>query len=496
MMKKYVLPLICLSAIGFMACSSDDDSGNNPAASPTSSFVDPNANSNTNPGVDPNAGVDPNTSVDPNAGTIPGQTSGTTPATTNVPQSGSYATLSASANPTAAATMFLSWKTGHFTTLEYEKTSVYPSVAGQMDDIFTAAYQPAGRILWSVQTGGYKGSCSVNDAVISNMKSRVCTVSEGIGYGMLLAAFQNDTEMYNRLWNYNRAFRAYNGGNLMPWLVKGFTYMIPDESSATDADLDIATSLILMYYKTQQQAYLSDALLIINDLWKEEVEPTTNLLLSGNTSMWNGKNGKEITYNLSYFSPVALRLFALVDPSHNWTAVLDAMYAYMAKVQADGTGVFPDWSNAAGVAVNPPNQSAGTTEGRYTWFLFNKESVRIPWRIAWDYYWYQDSRALDVLKTLNSFIVQKSNGDPNSAALATSYSWNLSVGADNAGTVVASHWYSAWCATGIGTNETWLKTCTQGVNGKTVSNNSSSYFPDILLTMYSQLLNGAMVKPF
>lgn len=482
-MKKYILPLVCVSAMGFMACSGDDDSGNNnPVVSPTSSYVDPY--SAAVPYVDPNASI---------------PVSSATPATnTNVPASGSYAALSPTADLNATNMLFVSWKAGHFTTLENDYTVVYPSAASQMDDVFTAAYKPAGRILWSTQSGGYKAACSINDAAITSMRFRACTVSEGIGYGMLIAAFQNDADMFNRLWNYNRAFRAYNNGNsnLMPWIVKGFTYHIEDDASATDADLDIATSLILMYYKSQQQVYLDDARLIINDLWNEEVEQSTFRLLSGNTSMWNGKSGKEITYNLSYFSPVALRLFAIVDPSHNWNAVLDAMYSYMATVQAGGTGVFPDWSNGAGVAVNPPNKSAGESEKNYTWYTFNKESVRIPWRIAWDYYWYQDPRAATVLKTLNDFIVSKSGGNPNSNALAVNYSWNLSMGADKAGDIVGSHWYAAWCATGMASNPSWLQACTDGLNSRTVSNNASSYFPDILLMMYSQLLNGFYVKPF
>jgi len=33
------------------------------------------------------------------------------------------------------------------------------------------------------------------------------------------------------------------------------------------------------------------------------------------------------------------------------------------------------------------------------------------------------------------------------------------------------------------------------VNAKTVSNTASSYFPDILLVMYSQLLNGQYTRP-
>jgi endo-1,4-beta-D-glucanase Y len=280
---------------------------------------------------------------------------------------------------------------------------------------------------------------------------------------------------------------------LTPWITLSFTYNVVDNGSATDADLDIATSLLIMHAKTGEAAYMNDALTIINGIWNTEVKD--NMLLSGDTPMWNGTKGT-IVYNLSYFSPVALRLFAKYDQTHNWTAVLDQMYSYMAMIQANGTGVFPDWSDAT-TAINPPNKAAGNDRVGYTFHTFNKESVRIPWRIAWDYYWYQDLRALAVLQRLNQFIVDKAAGDPTSAALSVSYSWNLSIGPDDTrNTAVPSQWLAAWCATGLGTNSDWLNKCTDAVSAKTVSNSASSYFSDILLVMYSQLLNGAYVNPF
>ena len=234
--------------------------------------------------------------------------------------------------------------------------------------------------------------------------------------------------------------------------------------------------------------YLADALTFVNAIWEKEVNPTSLLIYSGDQDAWKVGNP---AYNLSYFSPVAIRLFAAVDPNHNWTGVLDAMYAYMQLVQSKGTSVFPDWSDATGNAIDPNNGSA-----KDTYWQFNKESVRIPWRIAWDYYWYQDARAGAILKQLNDFISTKAKGNPNDMALAVNYSWNLSVGADyTKNTVVSSQWYAAWCATGIAGNSAWLNTCTTGVNGKAPTNSSSSYFSDILLALYSALLNGLFVRP-
>lgn len=394
--------------------------------------------------------------------------------------------LASTANRDAAVAVYNSWHDFHFVSKEAE-AAYYPSIASDYSYVFKDN-GPVGRVIWSQQASGYyKSVCAVEDATRPEMKYRGCTVSEGIGYGMLLTYFQGDEEAFKSLWNYSRGMRAYFSTPLTPWITYSFHYQQIDVSSATDADLDIATSLILMHYKTGAQEYLADALTIINAIWEEEIQQPNLLILSGNTSMWT----MDPTYNLSYFSPVALRLFAAVDPNHNWNGVLDAMYAYMKQVQDAGTGVFPDWSDASGAAKKAPNGSSNQTYWR-----FDKESVRIPWRIAWDYYWYQDDRAKAILDKLNSFIVGKSGGDPSSAALGTNYSWNLTAGPDKEGNGVPSQWLAAWCLTGISGNADWLNSCTSAVNAKMPTNNGSSYFPDILLGMYSQLLNGLYVRPF
>lgn len=473
MSKKIMLPLLCASLLGLLACG-DEKSNNesNPVTPPTSA---------DNPLIT-SSGIDP-TQLPPS--------SASTPANTTPTPSGNYAKLAPSANIAVPNTIYANWKAAHFTTLE-EDAARYPSLAGDFSDVFKQDFLPAGRVVWSAQTsGGYKAQCSVTNTTENLMKARACTVSEGVGYGMLLSYFAGDDDAFFRLWNYNRAFRDYNSSALMPWIVESFTYNVVDGSSATDADLDVATALILMYYRSGLDPYLQDAKTIVNALWNEEVEQSTKLLLSGNTSMWNGKSGREIIYNLSYFSPVALRLFAMIDPAHDWNGVLDAMYTYMAKVQAGGTGVFPDWSNAAGVAAEAPNGSSKTT-----YYMFNKESVRIPWRIAWDYYWFQEPRAATVLNGLYGFISPKSGNDPTNLALGTSYSWNLNLGADKESNVVGGYWLGAWCSTGISGAADWLNVCTAELNKKTPSNTTTSYFADILLVMYSQLLNGLFVKPF
>ena len=467
--NKLLIPVICGLALGLGACGGDSATEAEPVVSPFGGGDQPPVS----------AGVLSSTIL----------SSASVPPVSN----GQTAPLASAANLSIPANLYVSWLTYHYVTLESE-SSYYGSIASGFGHVFSAAYQPAARIIWSsAQSTPYSAQCKVDDTTMPIMKFRGCTVSEGIGYGMLISAMQGDEPTFVTLWNYSRAFRAYNGNQpLTPWITFSFHFNEIDLGSATDADLDIATSLILMYLKTTNVAYLNDALVIAGGIWDKEVKD--NKLLSGDTRMWDGTKGP-IVYNLSYFSPVALRLFAKYDTAHNWTAVLDAMYSYMAAIQAAGTGVFPDWSTETS-SVNPPNDAAGNEKSGFTYYTFNKESVRIPWRIAWDYYWFQDPRALAVLQTLNQFITSRAGNDPTSAALAVNYSWNLSIGPDNTrNTAVPAQWLAAWCATGIGTNSTWLESCTKALNGKTVSTPASSYFPDILLVMYSQLLNGQYTRP-
>lgn len=476
--KKILLPVLVGSAFFFGACGDDaaPSAPNNPT--PSSAVIYPTLSSSSVYTPLPTSSTPAPTS------SAPAPASSATPTPT---PAGTYAPLATTANPAYAVNHYALWKSFHFTTEEQEMIT-YPTLATEFNVVFPAVYMPAGRVVWSSQTGYYKSYCSDNTTTVPNMKTRACTVSEGIGYGMLLAYFNGDDDTFLRLWNYSRAFREYSNRKLMPWITQSFHWTEVDNSSATDADEDIATALILMYFKSGNALYLQDAMSLINAIWDAEVNPTNLLIYSGDEDMWKGANP---VYNLSYFSPVALRLFAIVDVAHNWTGVLNAMYAYMQQVQNAGTGVFPDWSDGAGNAIKPANGSANTT-----YWQFNKESVRIPWRIAWDYYWYQDARALAVLSTLNSFISKKASGNPNDMALAVNYSWNLAVGADyTSNTVVPSQWYGAWCATGIAGNATWLSTCTTGLNAKVPSLTTQSYFSDILLTMYSALLNGLFVRP-
>ncbi|MBP7793161.1 MAG: hypothetical protein KA120_08905, partial [Candidatus Goldbacteria bacterium] len=75
------------------------------------------------------------------------------------------------------------------------------------------------------------------------------TVSEGMGYGMLMAVYFGDQTLFNNLWAFKvkRTADAGKTTGLMPWITDGSG--IIDPNSAADADFDIAFALLMAHYQ-------------------------------------------------------------------------------------------------------------------------------------------------------------------------------------------------------------------------------------------------------
>ncbi|MDY6390609.1 MAG: glycosyl hydrolase family 8, partial [Fibrobacter sp.] len=169
------------------------------------------------------------------------ETSSTTIITSSASTGGGSTTsgiLPATANTAYPAGLYTTWKSFHYITLE-DEAARYPTWGAEFSDVFgsyLAQGLNAARIIWSTYNSA---SCQIAEASGSNMYKRGCTVSEGIGYGMLITLFQEDWDAFNRLWIYSTAYRnsVYaSGRGLMPWLTSAFSWDIPDDASATDAD--------------------------------------------------------------------------------------------------------------------------------------------------------------------------------------------------------------------------------------------------------------------
>ena len=219
------------------------------------------------------------------------------------------------------------------------------------------------------------------------------TVSEGIGYGMIAAAYMADRPVFDGLWTYAKAHLNKNG--LMSWRLNAGGTPI-DAGSATDGDVDIAWGLIMGSNQWSSPEYLAAAKTMINNIRAWCVGP------DGMLKPGDGWGGTPLT-NPSYFPPSYFRVFAAVTGDNNWKgAILDRNYAILEAVSGD-KGLVPDWTTNAAVVntgnVHPmPNGATLFDNSSYGY-----DAARTPWRIALDYCFNEEPRAKAYLDKVGAF---------------------------------------------------------------------------------------------
>ena len=449
-MKKYLLPVLGVTTAMLMACSDESSSPSN--------AVDP--------GIASSASVDPGllpVSSDANSGLI---LSSESSAPVVDPGASTYYAVFPTPNQLAVQTMYNNWIAKFYVTYEEEVT------------------QPV--YLGAVMREKLAASARIKFDTPKN------TVSEGIGYGLLITYFMKDWERFNRLFRYYKAYPVSEADGLyfMKWMVKGDDMnggFSADATggSATDADLDVMTALFLAYGETGNAEYLEYAKGIAGAIYKTEVNATTHLFMPGN----DGKHMNDgYVYNISYFSLVALRLAIKYDTERSaaWQQVLDATYDFMTRVQAAGNGLWPDWINADGVPTDPEN---GSSTGKLNNF-YGLEGVRIPLRIMWDYNWFGDDRAKTMAETAANFAFTSTGGDITKTLIKYIYQGEQPTAGQG-----GAHFRGAFCALWTVSPEmaAYTSACNETILNMGYKQNNT-YFEPSMQMLYSLFINGYFIK--
>jgi endoglucanase len=143
--------------------------------------------------------------------------------------------------------------------------------------------------------------------------------------------------------------------------------------------------------------FLYDALPILTSMWQKEVVQVNGapVLVANDLERFN--NAK-VLVNPSYFAPYAYRVFAKVDPGHDWLGLVDNSYAVLQElnrqpVDADrSAGLPPDW-----ISMDRRTGEFSAVSDALT-TRFGYDALRLPWRLALDDRWYADVRARQLLE--------------------------------------------------------------------------------------------------
>ena len=215
------------------------------------------------------------------------------------------------------------------------------------------------------------------------------TVSEGIGYGMLIAAYAADKTMFDGFYAYYKA--NSNGNGLMNWKIGGCSGT-SGSNGATDADEDAAMALVVAACQwpsaTSPYTYKTEATNLITAINKCEIDTkTTPANQVSNGDGWINCNASGNTCrNPSYVGPGYYRQFAAYVPAlaTSWNNVVTAGYTMLNANRNTVTGLVSSWCDQNG-AMNNCN---GTGETYYGY-----DACRNPWRMATDYIWYGTAAA-------------------------------------------------------------------------------------------------------
>jgi len=216
-------------------------------------------------------------------------------------------------------------------------------------------------------------------------------VSEGIGYAMLLAAYAADKKVFDGLRLFYKNFTDPNG--LMNWKI-GYDCIVSGYNSATDAEEDVAMALVVAHYQwgDNDTSYIGDAKRQIIKIRQYEVDPIFYRLKPGDSF--------SSPLDPSYLVPGYYHVFAILTEDTTWNTIADSAYALLAKNANPQTGLVSDWCDTTGVPVNSPGDAYSTS--------YYYDACRYPWRLASDYLWFGDKRALQLIGKLNNWL--KSQG--------------------------------------------------------------------------------------
>ncbi len=255
--------------------------------------------------------------------------------------------------------------------------------------------------LWS----DYKLGYLEDNRTIDRQRENI-TTSEGQSYTMLRAVWMGDKPTFDAQWQWTKDNLNRSEDRLSSWLFGkdangkyGILTAKGGANSASDAEQDLALALIFAFARWQNPTDLGDARVILDDVWDKEVFLVNGRPYLAANNLEKFSSEKSAIVNPSYLSPYAYRIFAMIDPKHDWKGLVDTSYQVLNESLSQD-GLPPDWvrvDKSTG-KVLPAGGTLPTD--------FSYDALRTPWRLALDWQWYGDERAKNILLKMHGLSQQ------------------------------------------------------------------------------------------
>jgi len=371
-------------------------------------------------------------------------------------------------------------------------THIKPSgyTENQLDQITATYYE-----LWKEKF--LKNSCGDKLLYRIYFTKDIQSVSEGIGYGMMITAYfagydEKAKIYFDGLYKYYKNHHSINNQYLMDWQqISCNDEESFNDASASDGDIDIAFSLLLAHCQWGSNGkinYLEEAKKIINAIWEYDINQTTFTVKLGdwcNQDSYYINGTRSSDFIVSHF-----KAFSLVD-NHNWQTVIDNCYNLLEYIQSnysEETGLIPDFIIDI-TKDNPKPAYPYYLESAYDG-IYYYNACRVPLRIGTDYLLTGDIRGKNIISKINNWLITSTN---QSVSLISSgyklngeklYNWNDSA-------------FLAPFAVGAMVdinNQTWLDSLFEDlINSKEIAN--EGYYSSTLKLLSLLIISGNYFTP-
>ena len=230
--------------------------------------------------------------------------------------------------------------------------------------------------------------CSGNRVRVASASGSQETVSEGMGYGMLMVAYLEPDATGPALMNRLLAFvnSKLDAQQLMHWKVSCDS--IFEQNAATDGDLDYALALIQAERRWPNQGFGTNARKFLDAILRHETDGCG--LKPGD--VWGGCNNEA---NPSYAALGYLETFRCFSGNAAWSSVRSNTMARQLSYWHANYTLPPDW-----VQVDSSASSGRVARGS----VYRYDAARVPWRLGLDYLWHGlDDSGAQAHKIINHF---------------------------------------------------------------------------------------------
>jgi len=273
--------------------------------------------------------------------------------------------------------------------------------------------------------------------VVTKVTRGNLTVSEGHGYGMILAALMagHDPQaraLFDGMYAHFRQHPTATHTHLMSWNQNGACKDVEGNDSASDGDLDIAYALLLadkQWGSCGAIDYRGEALAMVADIASGELDASGRYVLLGDWVVPSDTQYYPAT-RTSDFMPDHYRSFADAAGGGPWSGLLDRTYQIVDALQTNhsaSAGLFPDFAvdPLGAPAPAPADFLEGANDGAYDY-----NACRDPWRLGTDFIVSGDARAHTAVQRINSWIRGVTGGAPSAIRSGYQLSGSMSAGAD------------------------------------------------------------------